>query len=167
MRFAVGDMVVYGSHGAGPVAARTSKDVLGARQEVIVLELASGLRVELPLERAHELLRPLADESEIARVQEVLGADQAANGDTWLKRQRSSLAKLSNGSPTGLAEIIRDSARREGTLSAKGSKSQLSPSERDLLTKARHLLSTEIALVRGIETEEADTWIDRQLGRVR
>ena len=48
MRLAVGDMVVYGSHGAGPVAARETRIVLGRRQEVIVLALANGLSVELP-----------------------------------------------------------------------------------------------------------------------
>ena len=49
VRLAVGDMVVYGSHGAGPVAARETRVVLGKRQEVIVLALAGGLSVELPL----------------------------------------------------------------------------------------------------------------------
>ena len=165
MRLAVGDMVVHGSHGAGPVAARESRVVLGKRQEVVVLALAGGLSVELPLERAHELLRPLADASDISRVQEILGADQAVSDDPWLKRRRDALAKLTSGDPIGLAEIIRDGARRESTRSAKGVKSELSPGERELFTKARRLLSTEIALARGIEADEADIWIDVQLAR--
>ncbi len=94
-------MVVYGSHGAGHVAARERRVVLGKRQEVIVLAL--------------------------------------------------------------LAEVIRDSARREWTLPAKGTKSQLSPGERALFVKARELLSNEIALVRGVEPAEANAWIDEQL----
>jgi CarD family transcriptional regulator len=164
MRLAVGDMVVYGPHGAGPVTARKSRVILGKRQEVIVLALAGGLSIELPLERARELLRPLARESDISRVQETLGAGQAVNGDTWLKRRRDALAKLTSGDPIGLAEIIRDSARRESTRSANGAKAELSPGERELLGKARQLLSTEIALVRGVAPEEANTWIDHQLG---
>lgn len=123
--------------------------------------------MELPLERAHELLRPLAGEAEITRVQETLAADHAVSGDPWLKRRRDSLAKLSSGDPIGLAEIIRDGALREGTRSAKGTKTQLSPGERDLFTRARQLLSTEIAFVRGVEPAEADSWIDQQLTRVR
>jgi CarD family transcriptional regulator, regulator of rRNA transcription len=155
--------VVYGSHGAGPVAARESRVVLGRRQEVIVLALSGGLSVELPLKRARELLRPLADESEMSRVQEALGADQAVSGDPWLKRRRDSLAKLTSGDPVGLAEIIRDGARREGSLSAKGTRTQLSPGERELSTRARELLATEIALARGVEPAEANSWIDQQL----
>ena len=60
-------MVVYGSHGAGHVAARERRVVLGKRQEVIVLALAGGLSVELPMERARELLRPLASEADMSR----------------------------------------------------------------------------------------------------
>jgi len=165
VRLAVGDMVVYGSHGAGHVAARERRVVLGKRQEVIVLALAGGLSVELPMERAHRLLRPLASEADMSRVQKTLGADHAVSGDPWLKRRRDSQAKLTGGDAIELAEVIRDSARREWTLPAKGTKSQLSPGERALFVKARELLSNEIALVRGVEPAEANAWIDEQLTR--
>jgi CarD family transcriptional regulator len=98
-------------------------------------------------------------------VQRTLGADHAANRDPWLKRRRDSQAKLTGGDPIELAEIIRDSARREWTLSAKSSKSRLSPGERELFVKARQLLSNEIALARGVEPAEANAWIDEQLTR--
>lgn len=162
MRLAVGDLVVYASHGAGRVAAREKRIVLGKRQEVVVLALAGGLSVELPMERAHELLRPLVTEADMSRVQTALSADHAANSDPWLKRRRESQAKLTSGDPIELAEIIRDSAHREWTLRAK---SQLSPAERDLFVKARQLLSNEIALARGVGPAEANAWIDEQLTR--
>jgi RNA polymerase-interacting CarD/CdnL/TRCF family regulator len=165
LTLAVGDVVVYRSHGAGPVSARESRLILGRQQEVVVLALGDGLRVELPLERAHELLRPLASESDICRVQEALSADRALSGDTWLKRQRQSLARLSDGDPIGLAHIIRDSASREAARPPKGASARLSGWERELATKARCLLSTEIAFARHVEPEEANSWIDLQLGR--
>ena len=156
---------MYASHGAGHVAARERRVVLGKRQEVIVLALAGGLSVELPMERARELLRPLASEADMSRVQKTLGADHAISGDPWLKRRRESQAKLTGGDPIKLAEIIRDGAHREWTLPAKGTKSHLSPGERDLFVKARQLLSNEIALLRGVEPAEANAWIDQQLTR--
>jgi CarD family transcriptional regulator len=162
VQLAVGDMVVYASHGAGYVAARKRRVVLGKRQEVVVLALAGGLSVELPMERAHELLRPLASEADMSRVQTTLGADHAINRDPWLRRRRDSQAKLTGGDPIELAEIIRDSAHRESTRPAK---SQLSPGERDLFVKARQLLSNEIALARGVEPAEANAWIEEQLTR--
>lgn len=165
VRLAVGDMVVYASHGAGQVAARESRVVLGRRQEVIVLALAGGLSVELTMERAQELLRPLASEAEMSRVQKTLGADHAVSRVPWLKRRRESQAKLTGGDPVELAELIRDCARREWTLPTQGSKSPLSPGERELFLKARQLLSNEIALARGVEPAEANAWIDEQLTR--
>ena len=158
-------MVVYASHGAGRVVAREKRVVLGKRQEVIVLALAGGLSVELSMDRAHELLRPLASEADMSRVQKTLGADNAANRDPWLKRRRDSQAKLTGGDPIELAEIIRDSARREWTLPATGTKSRLSLGEKELFVKARQLLSNEIALARGVEPAEANAWIDEQLTR--
>ena len=157
---------MYASHGAGHVVARERRVVLGRRQEVVVLALAGGLSVELPMERAHELLRPLASEADMSRVQKTLGAEQAVSRESWLKRRKDSQTKLTGGDPVGLAELIRDSARREGTLPAKGAtSSQLSPGERDLFVKARQLLSNEIALARGVEPAEASAWIDEQLTR--
>lgn len=158
---------MYGSHGAGPVTARESKVVLGTQQEVIELELTGGLRVELLLERARELLRPLATESDLDRVQEVLRADQSVSSGTWLKRKKESLARLNDGDPVGLAQIIRDGAPRDAARTPKGAKVPRSLWERELATRARGLLSTEIAFAREIEPEEANCWIDLQLSRCR
>jgi CarD family transcriptional regulator len=99
------------------------------------------------------------------RVQKTLGAEHAVSRDPWLKRRRDSQAKLTGGDPIELAEIIRDSAHREWTMPAKGTKSQLSPGERELFVRARDLLSNEIALARGVELAEANAWIDEQLSR--
>jgi RNA polymerase-interacting CarD/CdnL/TRCF family regulator len=165
VKLAVGDVVVYGTHGMGRVAAREEQVVLGATREVVVLELADGLTVTLPLGRAREQLRPLATEADMHRVQETLREDRTLNGDPWLSRRRETLAKLTGGNPVELAEIVGDGAQRERTLRAKGNKPQLSTGEREIFMKAWHLLSGEIALARGIQQAEADGWIDEQLTR--
>jgi CarD family transcriptional regulator len=163
VRLAVGDVVVYAAHGAGRVAAREERVVLGAAQEVLVLELADGLSVTLPIERAHELLRPLLSKADLRRVQETLREDHARSEDLWLKRRKETQVKVAGGDPLGLAEVVRDCARREQRLIAKRAGSQLSPSERDLYKRARRLLSGEIGLARGLGPAEADAWIEEQL----
>lgn len=165
MKLAVGDLVVYGPHGAGRVSARERRVVLGESHEVIELAFAGGLSIQLPLERAQELLRPIADESDLSRVRDTLRMDQPVSKDSWLARRRDVLAKLTVGSPVGLAEIIRDGACRERGLSGSRGGSQLSPGERELFGKARRLLSTEIGLARDIEPQAADDWIGSQLVR--
>lgn len=91
-------------------------------------------------------------------MQEVLSGDPELNRASWLKRRQEAQAKL--GSALGLAEILRDGANREDP---RLQRSRLSPSERELLSRARELLSNEIALARGIEPAEASGWIDAQL----
>jgi CarD family transcriptional regulator len=163
VRLAVGDVVVYASHGAGRVAARGTTVVLGVEQEIVVLELADGLSVTLPMQRAREQLRPLVSEEDVRRVQETLREDGPVSGDVWLTRLKQGQAKLRGGDPLELAEVVRDSARRERMLSGKGNKSRLSSGEKALYVKARQLLSGEIGLARGLEPAEADAWIDQQL----
>jgi len=151
MEFAIGDMVVYGPHGAGPITAREVRVVLGEERVVVVLALGRGLSVELPLARAEELLRPVADEKEIARLRVILRSETALDADPWLKRQRVLRAKL--GTAVGLAEVVSEGARRPS----------LSPGERELVLRARELLATEIALSRGEDANAASAWIDEQL----
>jgi CarD family transcriptional regulator len=162
VRFGVGDVVVYPTHGVGHVVARERRMVQGAMQEVVVLELADGLSVTLPIERARNLLRPLLSKTDLRRVQERLREDHTFSEDVWLKRRKDTQVKLAGGDPLGLAEVVRDGALRERRLIAKGNGPQLSPSERDLYMRARRLLSGEIGLAQGLEPVEADAWIEQQ-----
>lgn len=156
---------MYAAYGLGRVAARQRAVVQGVEQDMVVLEFEDGLTVSLPLERALESLRAAATEAEIGRVQKTLRQQGAVSSEPWLSRQRAAKAKLILGEPLGLAEIVRDGAARERSLAEKGTRAQLSPGERDLFVKARRLLSSEIAHVRGVGATEAEDWIDSQLSR--
>jgi CarD family transcriptional regulator, regulator of rRNA transcription len=158
VKLAVGDVVVYGAHGAGTVATRETRSVDGEPQTVVVVALSGGLNVQLPLELAQERLRALVDEPGLATVQHVLRDAPPSSGESWLKRRREALAKL--GDTIGLAEIIRDGHVRE-TTPARGSR--LAPSERELVRRARGLLTSEIALARNVPLADAEAWLDRQL----
>jgi CarD family transcriptional regulator len=152
LKLAVGDVVVYGAHGAGSVSARETRNLDGGRHTVVVLALPGGLSIELPLDRANEQLRPLADAAEVARVQDVLSSDGIVSGETWLTRRRHARTKLNE--PDGNAREQRRTAK-QGT--------HLSPGERDLVRQARGLLTRELALARGVTDAEASDWIDEQL----
>jgi RNA polymerase-interacting CarD/CdnL/TRCF family regulator len=152
MNFAIGDLVVYGPHGAGPIVDRRTRAVGDEQHVVVVLALANGLSVELPLTQAEGLLRPLADAEEIDRVGVVLRSETPVDGDPWLKRQRAARAKMAT--TAGLAEIVSAGAQR----------GSLSPGEHELTRRAKDLLAGEIALSRGEDRETATAWIDAQLG---
>ena len=161
VNLAVGDLVVYGVHGPGTVEARETRRVHGEERTVVVVALAGGLSVQLPLPLAREQLRPLLDEAGIATIEQVLCDRPPPSGESWLKRHRESQAKL--GHALGLAEIIRDGSIREAAPARRGGGARLSPSERELLRRARVLLTTEIALARDVSIEDAEMWIERQL----
>ena len=155
---------MYASHGIGRVGARQKRVVLGAEVELVELELADGLTVTLPIGRAQEQLRPLASESDLRQVQETLREAHALSADSWTKRRDWARKKLADGDPLGLAEVVRDGARRKEARSAKGNL-KLSTSEQGLSDKARRLLSAEVAFARGIRPAEANAWIDEQLAQ--
>ena len=164
MKLAVGDLVVYGNHGIGRVAARRKQDVIGEMRDVVVLEFEE-LTVTLPLALADSHLRPLASKTDLHRVGVVLQDDGELNSRNWLSRRREALAKLIGGTPVELAEIVSEGAQRERLRSASRGKGQLSLSERQLYTRARTLLADEVALALDIEPAAAEVWIDGHLMR--
>ena len=165
VKLSVGDIVVYGTHGIGRIAARKSVRMGGEVQDVVVLELEDELTVTLTVDRAQEQLRPLASDADLTHIRNALREDRAVSGDPWLTRKRDTVAKLTAGNPIALAEIVRDGALRERELKARKKPAQLSPGEKELYLKAWHLLADEIARVRDLGPEEVDAWIDEQLGR--
>lgn len=165
MDLAVGTLVVYGNHGIGRVAARRPQEILGETQEVVVLELEE-LTVTLPVGLAQTQLRPVASKADLGLVGVALGEDEELSSRNWLSRRRETLEKLIAGTPLQLAQIVSEGAQRERLRSASGgSRVQLSPSERQLYTRARTLLTNEIAVALDIKPAAAETWIDGHLMR--
>jgi RNA polymerase-interacting CarD/CdnL/TRCF family regulator len=153
---AVGDLVVYASHGIGRVESREHHQGNG---EMLVLVFQSGLKVTLPLDRAQNALRSLSGEPELEEVQRTLGGDSPPAPEHWSRLHRIAQAKLVGGSVSGLAEIVRDGAHRERERVKAGA----APIRNQLYRQARKLLVAEVAAARGIEPDAADAWIVQQI----
>jgi CarD family transcriptional regulator len=164
VKLAVGELVVYRSHGIGRVSARRKQECIGETQEVVVLELEQ-LTVTLPLTLAKTQLRPLANKADLRRVGVALRDDGKLSPGNWFARRRETLEKLIRGTPLDLAQIVSEGAQRDRLRSSAGSKGQLSLSERQLYTRARALLTDEVALACQIQLPAAETWIDARLAR--
>ncbi len=156
LRLAVGDRVVYASHGIGRVESRRAD---GCNGEMLVLVFENGLRVTLPLDRARSTLRALSGEAELEGVQRTLRTDSPPAVGHWSRRHRDSQAKLAGGSVGGLAEIVRDGAQRVRERSKGGT----APITNQLYRTALKLLIAEVAVARGIEPDAADAWIVQQI----
>jgi RNA polymerase-interacting CarD/CdnL/TRCF family regulator len=150
LRLAVGDRVVYASHGIGRVESKQPRAAL-------TLVFENGLKVTLPLALARASLRALSGESELADVRRTLQVDTPPAVEPWSRRHRRLQAKLADGSISGLAEIVRDGIHRERRRVKGGP----APVENQLYRKARSLLVAEIAAARSIEPDAADAWISQ------
>jgi CarD family transcriptional regulator len=155
---AVGDRVVYASHGIGRVESKQVGE--GDLAETLTLLCDSGLKVTLPLARAQATLRPLSGEPELEEAGRTLGIDTSPAEEPWTRRHRRLQGKLAEGSISGLAEIVRDGIHRERRR-VKGSPA---PIANQLYQQARKLLVAEIAAARDIDPEVADSWISGQVG---
>jgi RNA polymerase-interacting CarD/CdnL/TRCF family regulator len=159
---AVGDVVVYASHGIGRVEER--RVGAGDLPETVVLAFESGLKVTLPVARARATLRPVCGELELEDVRQTLHADASPGVEPWSRRFRSMQEKVTAGRVTGLAEVVRDGLQRERRLAVgAGGGATAAPSERHLYLQARKLLGAEVARARGIDAMQADAWIVEQV----
>ena len=160
LRFAVGDLVVYASHGIGRVADRSKRTV--------VLEFAErGLSVTLPIERAAECVRAVSTEVEITSIGRTLGEADEGSAENWQRRLKTTRSKVTVGEAAGLAEVVRDASRRDERATARKEPGKLSLTERQLYLKARQLLADEIGASRGVDPSEADAWIGDQIAGER
>jgi len=156
LSLAVGDVVVYASHGVGRVAIR--------REQSVVVEFATnGLTVILPLERAFASIRPVSTEAELVGVGQALGGADPNMHANWQHRLKATKAKVTGGEALGLAEVIRDASRRDERASAPNEPGKLSVTERQLYLRARQLLANEVGASRGVDSAHADEWIAEQL----
>jgi RNA polymerase-interacting CarD/CdnL/TRCF family regulator len=141
------------------VVAHVQNQVGGTERDCVVIDLAAGLRITLPLQEVAGRLRAVADESELEDVRSTLASPPSRRDKPWTKRIKESKAKLAAGRASELAEVVRDGDHFERTANGV----QLSYAERRVYLQARTLLLRELSAARGIAEGEAGAWIEAQL----
>jgi len=154
--FSKGDLVVYPNHGAGTVSGVEEKTILGEeRRYYIVYVPDGGLTLNIPAD-GHSGLRSCADDKEVAEALEILRGGPEDMPAHWNHRLKHNQEKIRSGEISSVAEVVRD-------LSAHGGDRGLSTGERNLLTKARRILISEVALGKSLEVDEAEALVDDAL----
>ena len=93
------------------------------------------------------------DEEGLKEVISVLQAKDAEEASNWSRRYKANLEKLASGDVLKVAEVVRDLWRRD---QGRG----LSAGEKRMLAKARQILTSELALAKKIDEEEAEKRLD-------
>lgn len=161
MGYKVGDMVVYPRHGAAKVEAITERTVKGVTREYLQLSVLSsdGLVINVPVENAKKVgVRDIVDANEVAKVFEILRTPIVEKEMNWSRRYKLNVEKIATGDVNKIAEVVRDLAQHD--VDEHG----LSAGEKRMLTKARSILTSEIALSEKLDDEDAQRLLDVNLG---
>ena len=155
IEYKVGDHVVYPHHGAGKVLKREVKERFGEKREYLTIKiLHNDMTVMVPSENAGKAgLRRVIGEEAVTRVLSVLRDDVSQMPKNWNRRFKHNRDKIKTGDVFELAEVVRNLAIRE---SDKG----LSTGEKQMYTRAKKILASELMYALEMEEEEAEEHLD-------
>ncbi len=153
--YEIGDHVVYPHHGAGKVLKKEVRRVLGSEREYLTIKIIHNeMTVMVPCENASKAgLRRIIDEEEVERVIAVLRDDVSSMPKNWNRRFKHNRDKIKTGDVFELAEVVRNLAIREAD---KG----LSTGEKQMFTRAKKVLASELTYALEMEEGDAEAHID-------
>ncbi len=151
IEFEVGDNVVYPHHGAGKVLRKEAKEILGEKREYLTIKiLHNDMTVMVPTENAALAgLRRVIDEETVKKVLAVLQDKCSEMPKNWNRRFKHNRDKIKTGDIYELAEVVRNLAIRE---SQKG----LSTGEKQMFTRAKKVLASELMYALEMDEEEVE-----------
>jgi CarD family transcriptional regulator len=156
--FEVGDSVVYPHHGAGQVVKKEARNILGEEKDYLTIKiLHNDMTVMVPCENAGKAgLRRIIDEEAVKKVLTVLRDDISEMPKNWNRRFKHNRDKIKTGDIYELAEVVRNLAIREHE---KG----LSTGEKQMFTRAKKILASELMYALEKDEEEAELYLDELL----
>jgi CarD family transcriptional regulator len=155
IEFELGDQVVYPHHGAGKVLKKENMEVLGETREYLTIKiLHNDMTVKVPTENAAIAgLRRVIDEETVEKVLNVLRDEVSEMPKNWNRRFKHNRDKIKTGDIYELAEVVRNLALRE---SEKG----LSTGEKQMFTRTKKILASELMYALDKDEDEAEQYLD-------
>jgi len=158
MKFEVGETVVYPHHGAATIEEVKVRHIRGQEMTFLRLKVVQGdLTIEVPADNVEMVgVRNVVDDEGLDRVFDVLKAQFTEEPANWSRRYKANQDKLASGDVLKVAEVVRDLSRRDTDRG-------LSAGEKRMLSKARKILISELALANNSEEDVADKLLDSVL----
>jgi CarD family transcriptional regulator len=137
------------------VLKKEKKDVLGHVREYLTIKiLHNDMTVMVPTDSASRAgLRRVIGESAVERVLSVLRDDISQMPKNWNRRFKHNRDKMKTGDIFELAEVVRNLAIRDFQ---KG----LSTGEKQMFTRAKKILSSELMYALDMDESEAEEYLD-------
>ncbi|WP_284960859.1 CarD family transcriptional regulator [Cutibacterium acnes] len=159
MTFNVGETVVYPNHGAAVIEDIETRTIKGEEKLYLVLRILgqNDLVVRVPASNLDLVgVRDVVDDEGLENVFEVLRKTNVEEPSNWSRRYKANLEKLHSGNVLKVAEVVRDLWRREHDRG-------LSAGEKRMLSKARQILVSELALAKKVADDRAEEMLDEVL----
>jgi CarD family transcriptional regulator len=158
VKYKVGDKVVYPHHGAGKVLKKEKKEVLGSVREYLTIKiLHNDMTVMVPTDSAGRAgLRRVIGEEAVERVLSVLRDDISQMPKNWNRRFKHNRDKMKTGDIYELAEVVRN-------LGIRDFEKGLSTGEKQMFTRAKKILSSELMYALDMDEEAAEQYLDELL----
>lgn len=153
--FDIGEKIVYPMHGAGVIESIEEKEILGEKRKYYIMKMPIGdMQVMIPLDQIDDIgVRKVIESNEVENVLDVLASETTTMHKNWNRRYRANMDLIKTGDIYEIAEVVRN-------LTLMDKEKGLSTGERKMLSNARQILISEIALVSEIEEKEAITLIE-------
>ncbi len=158
MTYKAGDRVVYPHHGAAIIEKTEMVELNGEKKKYFVLKTAHDeLTVRVPVDKVDEVgMRPPISLEDVEDLFVLLSKKDVREPANWSRRFKNHQEKLKSGDVYQVAEVVRNLALRE---KAKG----LSAGEKNMYTKARKVLVSELSFALDVTEEAAMDQVEEQL----
>ena len=157
--FNVGDYIVYPMHGAGTIDAIEEKDILGQKQAYYIIKMPGEVKVMIPTAQAEKVgIRGVIDKEQAEKVFDVLSEDETQTEMNWNKRDRENMDKMKTGNIYEVADVVRN-------LSFKQKEKGLSTGEKKMLTNAKQILVSELALAEHSSQDVVEGLVDDKISK--
>ena len=149
--FQIGDKIVYPMHGAGVIESIEEREVLGNKQLYCVM-MMKNLQLMFPM-NCKIGVREVVDLEILEDALAVLSHEATSSIENPTQRHRSNMNKLKSGDIYEGVQVIRD-------LVQMGKKKTLAMGDKTMLDNALQILTSDLALVKGMVQEEADHFLN-------
>jgi len=149
--FGKGDKIVYPLYGAGVIEDLEEKMVDGSAEVYYILNIpVSNLKIMVSASKAEKLgIRPVYPKEDVMRIITGAHLPDAASNRNWNQRYKENLEKIKSGMLDEVTAVFRNLLNREKLRS-------LSSAEKKMLTTAKQIILSEIAISHNIDKNEAE-----------
>ena len=157
--FKIGEKLVYPNHGVTVVEQIGESLIMGVTGDTYyhLKLLGNNSRLMVPIQNTDRVgLRRLYQQKEIKSLFSLLEARVPKAHTDWKGRYRENLEKMKTGRLEDVAEVLKN-------LNEVSKKKSLSFREKKMYDRAKYLLVSEVAIVKGIPEPEAEKLIAKSL----